>query len=82
MGRGSIYHWYGVDIPWVECRYTMGRGVDISLVGGRYTMGRGRYTMGGGSIYNGLGVNIPWVGDSIFSWLGWSIYHGERVDIP
>ena len=42
MGRGSIYHGWGVDIPWVggsiyhglRARYNMGRVVDITWVGG------------------------------------------------
>ena len=52
MGRGSIYHGKGVNIPLVRGRYTIDMVVDIPCVGDRYTMGRG--------------IDIPWVGGSIY----------------
>ena len=48
MVRGSKYHGYGFDIPWVGDQNTMGRVVNIPWVGCRNTMG--------------MGVKIPWVG--------------------
>jgi hypothetical protein len=33
MGRGSIYHGLGVDIPWIGGQNTMGRRVKIPWVG-------------------------------------------------
>jgi len=33
MGRGSIYHVEGVDIPWVGGRYSMDKWVEIPWVG-------------------------------------------------
>jgi len=32
MGRGSIYHVEGVDIPWEGVQNTIGRGVDIPWI--------------------------------------------------
>ena len=41
MDRGSIYHGYGVDIPWVGGQNTMARGIKIPWEGDQNTMGRG-----------------------------------------
>jgi hypothetical protein len=41
MVRGSKYHGYGFDIPWVGDQNTMDRGVKIPWEGDQNTMGRG-----------------------------------------
>jgi hypothetical protein len=56
---GLIYHG-GFNIPWVEIKYTMGRGFNIPLV-------RGFNIPWVGVQYNmGRVFDIPWVGGSIY----------------
>ena len=82
MGRGPIYHGYGIkntmgrgfNIPWIEDLIYHREGVKIPWVGGsiyhgywvQCTMCRGLNTMSRGSKCHGKGFKIPWVEDLIF----------------